>query len=280
MVTTTVHSTMQSLPQAERMRLIRSTRKLGALLGETLLLAETQPTIAVTLSHARSASPTSSVSKRHGRLFKTSLAVARSSSRGSSPAAPVSPAMTGRRRGPSASRVSRPVLFVRVPAPGDAAAPAEHTPLPSPLSSTFSLALNSPGAPAADGSRRRKMAKLARTLGENVPPELVFAAASMRRRRASTLSIHERQPMRKYSTASRIAEALPSIPSSGHEDRASSDTSTSAGSSASSGGSGEPLLPPPSNAMHRKQQGWSGEWRGNVGNMGAVVRSLRGFKLK
>ncbi|KAJ7696284.1 hypothetical protein B0H17DRAFT_407139 [Mycena rosella] len=156
---------------------------LDALLGETPLLVERRSSPgspAFNSGHARSASTISTESKRSGRLFLAAHAP-RSSSFALFAAPPVPTNHDHARLTP----VARPTLFLRVPPAASAfvSSPAERTPLPSPLSPTFNL--NSP-APAADACRR-KMAKLVRTLGENVPPELVFTAARVRRR-ASTLT--------------------------------------------------------------------------------------------
>ncbi|KAJ6518367.1 hypothetical protein DFH09DRAFT_1194489 [Mycena vulgaris] len=333
MATTTMPPTTHALPHAQRLRLMRSTRKLGALLGETPLLVEPRaasPTTTFAPSHSRSASTMSAQTKRSGRMFAASHAVPRSSSLS---AAPPAVHTVPHAHSLLAPPVGRPILFLRLPTAGGSATPAERTPLPSPLSPTFSIALNSPSTPPADASRRRKMAKLVRTLGENVPPELVFrddssssspfaSASTVRgRRRASTLSVpesaleqHRRGAiLRKDSAASlaslrracnvgtpvRTAQEAPL--SNAHVDepfyapstvpyvpqgRASYETSASAASSdralsLASDGSDEHLLPHPRAAgMHRREQGWSGEWRGNVGNMEDVVRSLRGLKLK
>ncbi|KAJ7771303.1 hypothetical protein DFH07DRAFT_914014 [Mycena maculata] len=230
--------TTHALPHAHRLRLMRSTRKLGALLGETPLVVETSPTPAsFTPALSRSASMMSTDSKRSGRLFTA----------GHASALGLSAAPPG--HGESSS-VTRPMLFLRLPGGSGSTTPAERTPLPSPLSPTFSLALNSPSTPPADVSRRRKMAKLARTLGENVPPELVFPTSqtSKGRRRASTLCV----PASTHELRRRGADLA-------REDSVGSLHPAYAG---------EP------------EKGWSGEWGGSVGNMEDVVSRLRGLKVK
>ncbi|KAF7360848.1 hypothetical protein MSAN_01114200 [Mycena sanguinolenta] len=220
-MTTTMPPTTHALPHAHRLRLMRSTRKLGELLGETPLLVETLPTATSSVStHSRSASTFTSEAASHG----------------------------------DSSHLARPMLLLHLPATSSST--AERTSVQSPLSPTFSLTLNSPVTPTfVVDTRRRKMAKLTRTLGENVPPELVFPTFKSRRR-ASTLSIPESML-----------------------ERSSSDTHDSSSTHASTS-SHEPLLPPsrPHRNTYRKEQGWSGEWVGNVADMDDVVRRLRGLK--
>lgn len=158
----------------QRVRLLRSMRKLEALLGETPLFAGTQPST-FTSSHSRSVSSMSSAARRCSRLFKA----------GHSWSIPTLPAGSHN----EVSCPSRPHLVLSFPASGEPLDPAEITPPPSPLSSTFSPALAWPPLPPVDAGRR-KLAKLAHTFGENVPPELVFPAATRNGRpRASTLSL-------------------------------------------------------------------------------------------
>ncbi|KAJ7726591.1 hypothetical protein B0H14DRAFT_3519039 [Mycena olivaceomarginata] len=242
--------TTHVLPHAQRLRLMRSTRKLGALLGETPLLVESSPT------------PANSFNPTHGRSASTMSTVPKT-------CAPENPKTT---------RVQRTFLalgfFFTSPPP--AALRRSPQDRGSPLSPTFSLSLNSPVTPtfSVDTDRRRKMAKVMRTLGENVPPELVFPASTSAsaprpkaRRRASTLS----------------SLSYPSAPF-----RASSDTLASADTRPSVS-SQERLLPPRSQApdvdghgdgMHRTHRDWSGEWGGKVANMEDVVRGLRELKTK
>jgi hypothetical protein len=142
------------------------------------------------------------------------------------------------------------------------------------------------------------MAKLVRTLGENVPPELVFPAATppRTRRRASTLSVPESVLERRrggdFTTSTPAVEDVPfSYPSTVPyvpEGRSSSDSFVSASthiSTVSDGSSHDGLMAPhprvgAHNNTHRKEQGWSGEWGGDVANMDDVVRNLRSLKLR
>ncbi|KAJ7270524.1 hypothetical protein C8J57DRAFT_1468524 [Mycena rebaudengoi] len=178
----TTPPTTHTLPHAQRLRLMRSTRKLGALLGETPLLVDavTSPAaesreLPIASSLARAASLTiypstpSSLSSRraHGRPDAVGTA------------GRARLCLTLARPSPSTSRSTSSALH--------------HTPLPSPLSPAFGPAANANSlTPRMGGTllrRRKTMAKLARMLGENVPPELVFrssAPASQRSRAAST----------------------------------------------------------------------------------------------
>jgi hypothetical protein len=141
-----------SLPHAHRTRLMRSTRKLEALLGETPLFA--------------------------GPIGSSS-----------STAAP--PAFPARHN-------SRPVLIVRLPSVPCSIPGATHSPLSPASAISFNSpvsAVSTPGvAQNEDIARRRKMAaKLSRTLGEKIPPELMLPctatpAPARRLRRASSMS--------------------------------------------------------------------------------------------
>ncbi|KAJ7141955.1 hypothetical protein C8R43DRAFT_1016910 [Mycena crocata] len=165
--------TTHALPQTHRTNLIRSTRKLGAILGETPLLLEP------TRGHAHSSSvsstsstdsSSSSASKRSGRIFAPS--VPRSSS-----LAPASTHTTFNSTSPlpehsrecQQTDQHRPMLYLRLADPRPTSISSPISPSFSPLTPTFS-------PPKID--RRKKMAKLTRTLGQNVPPELVFSSAS------------------------------------------------------------------------------------------------------
>ncbi|KAJ7350038.1 hypothetical protein DFH08DRAFT_863468 [Mycena albidolilacea] len=144
---------MSSAICAQRAHLLRSRRKVEALLGESLSL----PAEAV---YAPATTPC--------------LAVAEYPKHAHHP--------------------SRPVLLVHVPTiptSSESSSLGSLSPL-SPLSPTFApVPANSPRTPVDDPARRAAMAaKLARTLGENIPPHLVKAstAAERRRRRASSVA--------------------------------------------------------------------------------------------
>lgn len=141
---------MSSAICAQRARLLRSRRKVEALLGES-------PSLPAEAVYAPATTPCLAVAEypKH------------------------------------AHRSSRPVLLVQVPTipNSSSSSPGSLSPL-SLLSPTFTPVLaNSTRTPVDDPARRAAMAgKLARTLGENIPPHLVKAstAAERRRRRASS----------------------------------------------------------------------------------------------
>ncbi|KAJ7635388.1 hypothetical protein FB45DRAFT_865908 [Roridomyces roridus] len=157
--------TSHALPEAHRTKLIRSTRKLGALLGETPHLVDQEPL----RGHSPASSISSTSSRRSGRIFdpaprSSSLGVAYSNDSTSRPKA-AEPATT-----------TRPLLYLQLASsnrPVSVAPPTPMTPGFSPLTPDFE--------PEAD--RRKKMAKLARTLGHPVPAELVLPAPPPRKQR-------------------------------------------------------------------------------------------------
>ncbi|KAJ7141951.1 hypothetical protein C8R43DRAFT_1200490 [Mycena crocata] len=162
------HDATHALPQTHRTHLIRSTRKLGAILGETpLLLKPTRGHLhsmsVSSTSSTDSSSSSSSASKRSGRIFVPS--VPRSSS--------LAPAFTPTTFNSTSPKPTAPSSTSASPPPprgSQAPSPPSHliSPAFSPLTPTFT-------PPKVD--RRKKMAKLTRTLGQNVPPELVFSSA-------------------------------------------------------------------------------------------------------
>ncbi|KAJ7164334.1 hypothetical protein C8R46DRAFT_311169 [Mycena filopes] len=293
---TTMPPTTHALPQAQRAHLIRSARKLGDLLGETPLLVESSTT-AAQRSHSRSASSMSTTSRRSARIY---MASPRTSSLGLATHAAAAPAP----QAPTAP--SRPMLFLNLPpaaaTPTHAPAPTA-APLPSPLSPTFGLTLNSPTTPTPtptpaphDPSRRRKMAKLMRTLGENVPPELVFPTAAARRR-ASMPAVSMRDGRLPHARAHSPAASIPvqdepdapfSYPSTvpvqyEYHLEDEEEWQEPARRSTDTAAPGAYLLPRAAQGdgcMRRKEREWSGEWTGGASNMDDVMRSLRGLKMK
>lgn len=139
----------------------------------------------------------------------------------------------------------RPVLEL---APEPSHASVADSPV-SPLSPAFPNAL-SPDA------RIRKMAKLTRTLGENVPPELVFpqshCSARQARRRSMSLAAVDRP---RTNTAADVPQSPPPF-SAGASFTSEQETQT----------------------WRRKEREWSGEW--NVQDYERVVRGLRGLKAR
>ncbi|KAK7063666.1 hypothetical protein R3P38DRAFT_2819669 [Favolaschia claudopus] len=157
----TLPPTTHALPQTHRAHLIHSTRKLGALLGETPVLLEAQGFHSRNSSISSISSDDSIASKRSGRIFAD--AQPRSSS-----LAPADPALVLEETTKKyAQNAPRPLLLLRLASP-------RPTSLISPISPAFPI---SPITPTIVVDRRKKMAKLVRTLGTNVPPELVFSKA-------------------------------------------------------------------------------------------------------
>ncbi|KAJ7622270.1 hypothetical protein FB45DRAFT_123546 [Roridomyces roridus] len=145
------------LLQEERSRLIRSTRKIQEVVGETPQVVDVTALPAFSSSSARRWA--SKITKRTRN---------RNSLHHDLPALPATAS--------PASDAIRPTLYLSVP---DEPYPEQlvlPTPPPSP---TLTVALNLPNVGdylVKDDvqARRRKMSKLFRTLGTNVPPELVF----------------------------------------------------------------------------------------------------------
>ncbi|KAJ6467701.1 hypothetical protein C8R47DRAFT_1303407 [Mycena vitilis] len=194
----------------------------------------------------------------------------------------------------------RPLLYIRVPdcAPTHR---APSTPAPSPTLTVF-LKLTS-STDRDDGARRRKMAKLERTLGANIPSELVFPPQDLEARRYRRLtartvkaecaeSLSRRQStgrkhrdtpadsishgwvwvgkreeipsdVRKRRQPGRVESDLPFDWDRHQEDNGVPATETCAG------------------GMNRRESGWSGEWAGSdsVRNMEDIVRRLRRLKV-
>ncbi|KAJ6468627.1 hypothetical protein C8R47DRAFT_1078219 [Mycena vitilis] len=186
---------MSSLPQthnalsrAERSRLVRSNRKLQALLGEAPQVIEA----AVSQSRLGPAhAPASTESECDSSPAPPSPSpIAHASSLTGPPSS-----FTARRHmAPTdASDPPRPRLFLHLEPPSPAALTHKHTlsfsstvslPSPStpctPLSPTTNTASSTPSrelGPSTKDLRRRHAAKLARTLGENIAPELVSEPA-------------------------------------------------------------------------------------------------------
>ncbi|KAJ6574209.1 hypothetical protein B0H19DRAFT_1341231 [Mycena capillaripes] len=178
-----VPPTTHTVPRHQRIRLMRSTRKLTALLGTTPLLldprSESEPP-----RTADSESPLEPIDSQASPATIASIISYASENPDAAEERPAAlvPAMT-----PASGR--RPTLLLRINTVpprssrrrsnsqgwGRPASLAIDRPLPSPVFSS-----DSAGPSAADAvlaARRKKMARVARTLGENVPPELVFPRA-------------------------------------------------------------------------------------------------------
>ncbi|KAG6371531.1 hypothetical protein JVT61DRAFT_9237 [Boletus reticuloceps] len=193
--------TTNTLDSYQRSRLIRSTRKLGAVLGTTPYLLENNTSF-VLLPLGRT---TSKTLKRQGSIFthnqSSSLSVTSSTSTSSShdpsPSAssitlpchiapraqsseylslnpPGLPTTRRRRPGDKIPQLHLRINTVPVLLTDDRGAP----PLPPTPSTPTPLTPITPSVPDVAETRRKRMAKLARHLGEHVPAELVFASES------------------------------------------------------------------------------------------------------
>ncbi|KAJ6470730.1 hypothetical protein C8R47DRAFT_750461 [Mycena vitilis] len=264
--------TQNYLDREDRTRLIRHTRKIRDVVGET--------------PHVVDVSPLPPPPPRH--QFKR-----------------------GKPSGFESTMVAsdpRPLLYIHVPdcAPTHR---APSTPAPSPTLTDF-LKLTS-STDRDDGARRRKMTKLEHTLGANVPTELVFPpenpdARRYRRLTARSVKAERAESMsRRQSTMSRASgqkhrdtsmdsishgwvwvgkrEEIPSgirerrqrtrvesgIPFDWGSGRDLAENEESTATETSAGG------------MNRRESGWSGEWAssGSVRNMEDILRRLRGLKV-
>ncbi|KAJ6546061.1 hypothetical protein DFH09DRAFT_1171899 [Mycena vulgaris] len=264
--------TTHNLPSQDRARLIRSIRKIEEVVGETPYFVDVS-----------SFPPPQEHASSKKRLKRLRVKHAPGTSAPPSPVAPD----------------ARPVLYIRVPD----SPPPEHGPVTPAPSPTLTVALNLRYATVNDDTaRRRKMAKLSRTLGPNVPQELVFPPPSTddvrRLRRLTARTVNSDRMSRVESLASSKTSRRRSG-ASGTARRHSKADSISHGwvwvgrredipsdilarvqpdSGLPSDWASAPI--PTFRAMYRKEEGWSGEWAGTVRNMDDVVHQLRGLRVK
>ncbi|KAF7334951.1 hypothetical protein MVEN_02245000 [Mycena venus] len=294
----TVPLTSRHLQQEDRARLIRSTRKIEGMMGET-------PQVVDVSSFAPPPHPGSTKIKRVRQKL--------------------SPTLSETVPAPHRSD-TRPVLYLRVP---DAPPPDRGLPTPTP-SPTLTVALNlRHSAKKENATRRRRMAKLCRTLGANVPANLVFPPENLNDPRYRRLTSRTLQPpgspVATSDLRSRNRESKRMSTVSGASSR-SGRTRTQRESDADSISrgwvwvgkrddlprdvlarikrtrkeSGLPFqwvpmhtgrlqdveeeegtaMPVTFRALRRKEEGWSGEWAGSAQNMDQVVERLRGLKVK
>ncbi|KAJ7437417.1 hypothetical protein FB451DRAFT_1416881 [Mycena latifolia] len=168
-----VPPTTHSLPKPQRVRLMRSTRKLSALLGTTPLLVEPMPMLTPARAPSPVPEPESPLEPSPERPATiTSTAPPRRSSLAATPASTQRPTLLLRIN----TAPPRPRGRVRSQAWGR---PTSCPAVPqSPSSESEPMADGVPPLDAALTARRKKMARLARTLGESVPVELVFPAGA------------------------------------------------------------------------------------------------------
>ncbi|CAK5262420.1 unnamed protein product [Mycena citricolor] len=312
--------TSHTLSRSHRLRLMRSTRKLGALLGETPLVIERDDPgeefdggppamVPSTSSHASTSTLKRSASSA-STMSRTSVGIyVRRHARGHDPA---NLSISSHHE-----MDPRPTLVINLPpshmfdSHRTSWSSSPSTPAESPVltpATLISAGLTTPTAGDESSARRRQvLAKLSRTLGENVPPELVFpdpkvldirasapavesAARKPPLRRASTLSAGVYESARPTNQASsaewaklkrRKSSVRPSIDSSATE-RSYQVVSLSRDPAIATGpDAAVPRSWAPGYTMHREEEGWSGEWGGrDVRSMDDVVRGLRGLKLK
>ncbi|KAJ6488845.1 hypothetical protein C8R45DRAFT_992998 [Mycena sanguinolenta] len=276
-ISTPVPLTTHNLHSGDRARLIRSTRKIGEVVGEIPQVAD--------------------------------------------PSLPEKPKPLRERLAPVLTSPSppdpRPVLYLRVP---DSPPPESLRTLTTPSASpTLTVTLNlRHNAAMRDGEtvRRRRMAKLRRTLGEHVPTALVFPpentnSSRYRRLTSRTLAPPKTPPpksrpdSRRQSRTSHISrqERSASHPEDisrgwvwvGKRDDIPADVQARIKRSKKDSGLpfdwasigrlwdlDEEELSPTAvrRPLHRKEVGWSGEWAGSAQNMTDVLHRLRDLKFK
>ncbi|KAI0050007.1 hypothetical protein FA95DRAFT_1556126, partial [Auriscalpium vulgare] len=201
--------TLNTLDPVQRTRLIRSARKLGSVLGATPFVLESHGALVpVTIlpasatrsrfphSHSRSlpspASPSDPAQRRRqGSVFDLSVDIPSpestprsSTSSRSSPAStprtsveslPMPSSMSFKSR--RAADAPTPLILRLNAVPLSPTDPRAQSLPVTPTTATLPVP-NTPTTPTQADTRRRKMARVMRTLGENVPPELVFHQAS------------------------------------------------------------------------------------------------------
>ncbi|KAJ6541214.1 hypothetical protein DFH09DRAFT_1282794 [Mycena vulgaris] len=293
--TATLPPTTHSVPKSQRVRLMRSTRKLSAVLGITPFLVDPREPARVSLLEPAPERPTTITSV-------LSVDSSLPAERERDPAALV-PAAT-----PASTR--RPTLLLRIntiPPRGRPRAASQAWGRPA---SSAGLSPASPDGSSAVGpldevlaARRKKVARLARTLGESVPLELVFptprptlASATEGEKRDVARSSLEKLPLDVLQvTAPPSAFPLPrtsdvSSISSGRPSTASSERAwfpytmrrtsnaqapTPAPRRASVAGHQAERSGWRARGMKRTEMNWEGEWNQEPR---AVVKALRELK--
>ncbi|KAH9912259.1 uncharacterized protein BXZ73DRAFT_93229 [Epithele typhae] len=216
--------TSNTLDGRQRARLIRSTRKLGAVLGATPLLLEgnVRP-FGYTAAKPLPSPPKRDRKRRQGSVFgfapptepssSTSLALPRTSTDSQSsvdsmPSLPTPQSFARHVREKSKYKGKSAPL----PAPLVLRLNARHPPRPRPLHPLRPPQdPHHPRHPTATETRRKRLAKLKRTLGENVPPELIMP----RNRHAHSVAspTEPSRPKRAAPPPQRADSYVPSHPS-------------------------------------------------------------------
>lgn len=251
--------TSNLLNSQQRTRLLRSTRKLGAVLGTTPYLLENDTSYTI-LPFGKT---TSTALKRQGSIFThkqpSSLSIASISTTSSqlpSPSTPsinihhgVAPVTQSTESHPtrtagfqkSRPRVKPPPLYLQLnTASISPTSDRLASPLPSPRTTP-----PTPTTPVPDVTaiRRKRMAKLARHLGEKVPMELVFTTDSVSKPPTSSPGSYQRR-------RSRSVHAIPD----------------------------DVRIFPNSGPVTRSKQEWVGEW--NRSSIRDVQKELRKMKIR
>ncbi|KAN0130178.1 hypothetical protein V8E53_012123 [Lactarius tabidus] len=287
--------TTHKLDSVQRIRVMRSSRKLGAVLGATPFLIESNGcSISATLhrapsqhenEHGRVPSPTQiKRHRRQGSIFEEPLIQSEISpfaSHSCDPRSSKESLLT--MSGSSMDEVSMPlVLAAKSRRSGDAPNPlvlcinsvplsppdSHSTPL-SPLSANTEVppTPTTPIEPSRAEVRRRKMARVVRTLGENVPAELVFQSSDTDKPENSPM-----QTKTKKLVSSRSMSRSQSTKS--HRRRSASLGSNSQWQRLLD-------LPAPvfsSGARAPEDQRWVGAW--NRRNIAQVQRELRALRRR
>ncbi|KZV76809.1 hypothetical protein PENSPDRAFT_569156 [Peniophora sp. CONT] len=225
-----LNSVLSSVPLEQRSRVIRSARKLEQVLGTNAFLVESStsrplqvlPT-PLTLRHKHSQSLNAMDSSSASTTYEDASSVMFTHSNNSSvstlptddsrPASPVkiapvaptfapSPRTPKRKRGLDAPSLFIEVQPVTIPA-DDARLALPLTPVTAPVNVATPTTPRTPTTPTVfelAEQRARKLTKISRTLGENVPPELVFNTFNHKKsRRASLSSAIDPLPTPNYS---------------------------------------------------------------------------------
>ncbi|KAF7304022.1 hypothetical protein MIND_00633400 [Mycena indigotica] len=195
-----VPKTTHALKSEQRTRLIRSTRKMEAVLGETPFFVDSSPRSSLLSAPSQLQSTTETRRARAAYIYTPT---------------PRRSSLENLEEEGGPAAYSRPVLAVRLPpSSGSYRSHAPNDSIESPLmsaasmSTTFSFSIPfTPGheskrssgsvssassmtaAAAIRRARTRKLAKVTRTLGERVPQELVFPTTSNAKRRSRRQSL-------------------------------------------------------------------------------------------
>jgi hypothetical protein len=283
--------TSNKLDAAQRARVMRSSRKVGAVLGTTPFLLEScGSTVPVMLhravtqldtsrSHSRTQLSHAKYRHRHCSIFED----ARASSESLPPLLPSHTASSSKESLLSTSDSSaeadettmprmlavrslhpgvhpRPLILLN-PVPRSSSDTHAPSVTHSPITSSFDIppTPTTPVEVSRAEVRRRKMARVVRTLGENVPPELVF-------RRSDSEDLSEKPTSESRSSPRKLTNPKTHRP-----------RSASVGSDAQWQRLLE--LPAPvfsSSSRAPEDQRWVGEWnRRNIAQVQRELRSLR-----